>query len=43
MRTEFIAFTTRKQKDDVNKYSWNLQIPTNDTMKNTRNKDDVLL
>ncbi|OHP91915.1 hypothetical protein HMPREF3282_05740 [Staphylococcus sp. HMSC73C01] len=33
MRTEFIAFYNKKAKDDVNKYSWNLQIPTNDTMK----------
>lgn len=34
----------KKTADNVNRYSWNLQIPTNDTMKkNTRNQDDVLL
>ena len=35
--------TIIKTADNVNRYSWNLQIPTNDTMKNTRNQDDVLL
>jgi hypothetical protein len=33
MCLEFIAFYNKKAKDNVNRYSWNLQIPTNDTMK----------
>ena len=33
MEYDFIAYYNKKTADNVNRYSWNLQIPTNDTMK----------
>lgn len=33
MNSDFIAYYDKKSTKNVNKYSWDLQIPTNDTMK----------
>ncbi|HBM7949620.1 TPA: hypothetical protein OV484_002749, partial [Staphylococcus aureus] len=33
MKSDFIAYYDKKSTKNVNKYSWDLQIPTNDTMK----------
>ncbi|WP_323704477.1 hypothetical protein [Mammaliicoccus sp. Dog046] len=33
IKTDFIAYFDNKKVKDVNKYSWDLQIPTNETMK----------
>ena len=33
MEYDFIAYYNKKTADNVNRYSWNLQMPTNDTMK----------
>ncbi|MCH8679259.1 hypothetical protein [Staphylococcus lugdunensis] len=33
MEYDFIAYYNKKTSDNVNRYSWNIQIPTNDTMK----------
>ena len=33
MKSDFIAYYDKKKHKNVNKYSWDLQIPTNDTMR----------
>ncbi|HHC9944661.1 TPA: hypothetical protein ACN2IV_002349, partial [Staphylococcus aureus] len=33
MKSDFIAYYDKKSTKNVNKYSWDLQIPTNDTMR----------
>ncbi|SUK40964.1 putative lipoprotein [Staphylococcus aureus] len=44
MKSDFIAYYDKKSTKNVNKYSWDLQIPTNDTMKkNTWIENDVFL
>ena len=33
MSTDFIAYYDKKNRDEVGKYAWDLQVPTNETMK----------
>ena len=41
MRTDFIAYYDKKKENDVNKYSWDLQVPTNETMKKIPGKKSL--